>query len=183
MMEEKYIHEGNKLIAELLKVTPSNIETIGELTLENGLVNGYYRPYPLRGKELFNENFVKENPHVNFEFNLSCGRCDNCNGYECGGYVLKDMPIDMFNQYKNIDKTFGDSIYPSYHDDWNLFVTAFNKIQKIKHNKDFCDLILSYVRHNDHENAFKCLVNYVNIVVLNKPININVESLKEFLQK
>lgn len=182
-MEEKYINDGNKLIAESLKVTPSNVEEIGELTLDKGLVNGYYRPYPLRGKELFNENFVKENPHVKFEFNLSCGRCDNCSGYECGGYVLTDMPIEMFNQYKNIDKTFGDPVYPRYDLSWDLFVPAFNKIQKMKQDKEFCDLILAYIRHNDHENSFKCLVNYINMVIYNKPIKSPLIEAAKGLEK
>ncbi len=174
-MEEKKINEGNKLIAELLKVTPSNVEEIGELTLDKGLVNGYYRD----NNKLFDENFCKENEYVKFEYGLACGRCSNCSGYSCAGFILKDMPIDMFNQYKNIDKTFGDPIYPSYHDNWNLFIPAFNKIQKIKKDIDFCDLILAWVRHNDHENAFKTLVNYINIVIYNKPIEVNMEALKD----
>jgi len=163
-MNEKQIYGGNKLIAELLKITPSNVEEIGELTLNKGLVNGYYRPYPIT--ELFSDNFCKENPHVEFQFNASCSTCSNCSGYTCGGYILKDMSIDTFNQYKNIKETFGDPIYPSYNSDWNLFVPAFNKIHKIHFDKEMCELIGCHIRFNDNLNAFKTLINYIEDRIL-----------------
>ena len=68
---------------------------------------------------------------------------------------------------------------PCYHSSWDWFVPAFNKIQKMKHDKDFCDLISSYIRFDDHENAFKCLINYIDLVVHNNPIKVNMEALKD----
>lgn len=70
-----------------------------------------------------------------------------------------------------------------FHRSWDWFVPAFNKIQKIKHDMEFCDLILAYIRHNDHENAFKCLVNYINIVIHNKPIKSPLIEAAKGLQK
>lgn len=89
--------------------------------------------------------------------------------------------------WKKIINQYTTNETPNYHSSWDWFIPAFNKIQKIKHDKEFCDLILAYVRHNDHENAFKCLVNYINIVIHNKPIKSPLieaaKGLEKYLKK
>ncbi len=66
-----------------------------------------------------------------------------------------------------------------YHSSWDWFVPAFHKAQKTKHDKDFCDLILAYIRHDDHINAFKSLINYIDLVVYGNPPKVNMEALKD----
>jgi len=101
-----------------------------------------------------------------------------CLGYEYGWFIGGEKKEKQWIHWKN-DTKIKYTRDLKYHSSWYWFVPAFNKIQKMKHDKEFCDLILAYVRHNDHENAFKTLVNYVNIVIYNKPIKVNVAGLKD----
>ena len=81
---------------------------------------------------------------------------------------------NVISQHNNISEI------PCYHSSWDWFVPAFHKIQKMEHDEKFCDLILAYVRHDDHVNAFKCLVNYINLVVLKKEIKMKaLDDLKK----
>ncbi len=102
-------------------------------------------------------------------------------GGTCSNYADGSKGWIIPNLTKNgVD---GDERNLKFHSSWDWFVPAFNKIQKTKHDKEFCDLILAYVRHNDHENAFKTLVNYVNIVIYNKPIKSPLIEAAKGLQK
>lgn len=97
-----------------------------------------------------------------------------CLGYKYGWFIAGEKKEKQWIHWENDTKVkYTDDL--QYHCSWDSFIPAFNKIQKIKHDKEFCDLILAYVRHNDNKNAFKCLVNYINMVIYNnKPIKISI---------
>lgn len=102
-------------------------------------------------------------------------------GGTCSNYADGSKGWIIPNLTKNgVD---GDERNLKFHSSWDWFVPAFNKIQKMKLDIEYCDLILAWIRRDDHENAFKTLVNYINIVVYNKPIEINMKALKEHLKK
>lgn len=104
---------------------------IDELVFDGNTVTGIYAPYPIG--QLFKPPFNTDNSYVSFEFNLSCSSCSNCSGQECGGYIIKNMPIELFNTYKVIDEDFYLQ-YPKYNEDWNVLMSVCKKIKEKRTN-------------------------------------------------